>query len=59
MRSQNARALTETPMSAAPAMHPARAMGAREGTGPEDNPLMRSHGARARMKGHAQGHRRL
>ena len=52
------RALTEDPMSewAYRALErTALAMGAREGTEPEHNPLMRSHGMRARMKGHAQG----
>ena len=33
----------------------ALAMGAREGTEPEDDPLMRSHSARARTVGHARG----
>ena len=35
----------------------ARAMGAREGTGPEDDPLMRSHSAQVRAEGRAEGHR--
>ncbi len=35
----------------------ARAMGAREGTEPEDDPLMRSHSAQVRAEGHANGHR--
>ena len=35
----------------------ALSMGAREGTEPEDDPLMRSQSARARTKAHAQGHR--
>ena len=54
------RALTEAPMSAVAwraLERTALAMGAREGTRPEDDPLMRSHGVRARAKGHAQGHR--
>ena len=54
------RALTEDPMSeeAWRALERvALSMGAREGTGPEDDPLMRSHGARTRTKAHAQGHR--
>ncbi|MCE2476149.1 MAG: hypothetical protein J4F47_11500, partial [Alphaproteobacteria bacterium] len=54
------RALTEAPMSGAAwraLERVALAMGAREGTEPEDDPLMRSHGARARVKGHAQGRR--
>ena len=53
-------ALTEAPMSewALRALErTALAMGAREGTEPDDNPLMRSHGARTRTKAHAQGHR--
>ena len=33
------------------------AMGAREGTAPEDDPLMRSQSARARTEGCALGHR--
>ena len=48
------RALTETPLSrlAWRALErTALAMGAREGTTPEDNPLMRSHGARVRAQG--------
>ena len=48
------RALTEDPMSEAAwraLERTALAMGAREGTEPENNPLMRSHGARARTKG--------
>ena len=54
------RALTEAPMSEGAwraLERVALAMGAREGTGPDDDPLMRSQSARARMKGHAQGHR--
>ena len=52
------RALTEAPMSegALRAMERAAlAMGAREGTRPEDDPLMRWHGARARTQGRTQG----
>ena len=52
-------ALTEAPMSEAAwraLERVALAMGAREGTEPEDDPLMRSQSARARMKGHAEGH---
>ena len=48
------RALTEAPMSegALRAMErTALSMGAREGTKPEDDPLMRWHGARARTQG--------
>ena len=54
------RALTEAPMSelAWRALERvALSMGAREGTEPEDDPLMRSLSVRARMKGYAQGHR--
>ena len=54
------RALTEAPMSEGAwraLERVALSMGAREGTKPEDDPLMRSHGARARVKGHAEGHR--
>ena len=54
------RALTEAPMSEAAwraLERTARAMGTREGTKPEDDPLMRSQSARARARGHAQGHR--
>ena len=53
-------ALTEAPMSEVAwraLERVALAMGAREGTEPDDNPLMRSHGARTRTKAHAQGHR--
>ena len=53
------RALTEAPMSEVAwraLERTALSMGAREGTAPEDDPLMRSQNARARMKGHAQGH---
>ena len=35
----------------------ALAMGAREGTKPEDDPLMRSHSTQVRTRAHAQGHR--
>ncbi len=48
------RALTEAPMSAGAwraLERVARAMGAREGTKPEDDPLMRSHGAQVRAEG--------
>ena len=54
------RALTEDPLSEAAwraLERMALAMGAREGTEPEDDPLMRSHGARAWTKGRAHGHR--
>ena len=53
-------ALTEAPMSewAWRALERvALSMGAREGTEPEDDPLMRSHGERTRTKAHAHGHR--
>ena len=53
-------ALTEAPMSEVAwraLERVALAMGAREGTEPDDDPLMRSHGARTRTKAHAQGHR--
>ena len=53
-------ALTEAPMSE-PAWRAlertALAMGAREGTKPEDDPLMASESARVRARSHAQGHR--
>ena len=52
------RALTEAPMSeiAWRALERvALSMGAREGTKPEDDPLMRSHSARARAQGRAHG----
>ena len=52
-------ALTEAPMSegALRALERvALAMGAREGTKPEDDPLMRSQSARAWTDGHARGH---
>ena len=54
------RALTETPMSEGAwraLERVALAMGAREGTKPDDNPLMRSQKAIARTEGHAEGHR--
>ena len=54
------RALTEAPMSEAAwraLERTALSMGAREGTTPEDDPLMRSQSARAWTKGHVQGHR--
>ena len=54
------RALTESPWSetAWPALERvALAMGAREGTKPEDHPLMRSYIARVRAQGYAQGYR--
>ena len=53
------RALTEAPTSEGAwraLERVARAMGAREGTKPEDDPLTRSQSARAWTKGHAQGH---
>ena len=53
------RALTEDPMSEGAwraLERVALSMGAREGTKPEDDPLMRSHSARARTEGRAQGH---
>ena len=53
------RALTEDPMSleAWRALERvALAMGAREGTKPDDDPLMRSQNAKARTEGRAQGH---
>ena len=52
------RALTEAPMSATAwraLERTARAMGTREGTKPEDDPLMRSQSARARAQGHRAG----
>ena len=54
------RALTEASMSAGAwraLERVARAMGAREGTKPEDDPLMRSHSAQVRAEGRAEGHR--
>ena len=53
-------ALTESPMSEGAwraLERTARAMGAREGTKPADDPIMRSHGARKWAQGHAAGHR--
>ena len=53
------RALTEAPMSEGAwraLERVALSMGAREGTEPEDDPLMRSLSVRARMKDHAEGH---
>ena len=52
------RALTEAPMSESAwraLERTALAMGAREGTKPEDDPLMRSQSTRAWTKGHARG----
>ena len=52
-------ALTEAPMSGAAwraLERTALSMGAREGTKPEDDPLMRSQSVKARTEGHAQGH---
>ena len=54
------RALTEAPMSEGAwraLERVARSMRAREGTEPEDDPLMRSHSTQVRTKAHAQGHR--
>ncbi len=58
------RALTEAPMSEGAwraLERTALAMGAREGTKPEDDPLMRSHSAQVRAEGRregrAEGHR--
>ena len=54
------RALTEAPMSAGAwraLERTARAMGAREGTKPEDDPLMRSHSAQVWAEGRAEGRR--
>ena len=54
------RALTEAPMSEGAwraLERVALSMGAREGTAPEDDPLMRSQSARARTEGRALGHR--
>ena len=34
-------------------------MGAREGTAPEDDPLILSQSVRARMKGHAEGRSKM
>ena len=53
------RALTEDPMPGVAwraLERTALAMGAREGTKPDDDPLMRSQNARARTEGHALGH---
>ena len=54
------RALTEAPMSV-PAWwaleRTARAMGAREGTTPQHDPLMASESARVRARSHARGYR--
>ena len=53
------RVLTEDPLSEAAwraLERVALAMGAREGTGPEDDPLMRSVSRTAQARGHAQGH---
>ena len=54
------RALTESPLSGTAwraLERVALSMGAREGTKPEDNPLMGPQKAKARTEGHAQGHR--
>ena len=54
------RALTEAPMSEGAwraLERVALSMGAREGTKPEDDPLMRSHSAQVRAEGRAEGHR--
>ena len=54
------RALTEVPLSEGAwraLERVARAMGAREGTRPEDDPLMGSHSAKVRTEGRAEGHR--
>ena len=54
------RVLTEDPLSEdawGALERVALAMGAREGTRPEDDPLMRSVGRMARASGHAEGHR--
>ena len=54
------KALTEAPMSEVAwraLERVALSMGAREGTKPEDDPLMRSHSAQVRTKAHAQGQR--
>ena len=53
-------ALTESPLSETAwraLERVARAMGAREGTRPEDDPLMGSHSAKVRTEGRAQGRR--
>ena len=54
------RALTEAPMSAGAwraLERVALSMGEREGTTPEDDPLMRSHSAQVRAEGRAEGRR--
>ena len=54
------RALTEAPLSEVAwraLERVALSMGAREGTTPEDDPLVRSQNARARAEGHAEGRR--
>ena len=54
------RALTEAPLSEGAwraLERVALSMGAREGTKPEDDPLMGPQKAKARTEGHAQGHR--
>ena len=54
------RALTEAPMSEAAwraLERVALSMGEREGTTPEDDPLMRSHSAQVRAEGRAEGRR--
>ena len=56
------RALTENPMSEGTwraLERVALSMGEREGTKPEDDPLMRSQSARARTEGHAEGRMEL
>ena len=53
-------ALTEDPMSETAwraLERVALAMGAREGTGPEDDPLMRSVSRMVQARGHAEGHK--
>ena len=54
------RALTESPLSETAwraLERVALSMGAREGTRPEDDPLMGSHSAKVRAKGRREGHR--
>ena len=54
------RALTESPLSGTAwraLERVALSMGAREGTKPEDDPLMGSHSAKIRTEGRAEGHR--
>ena len=54
------RALTESPLSGTAwraLERVALAMGAREGTKPEDDPLMGPQKAKARTEGHTEGHR--